>query len=269
MPEQLYIPQKPLAHYVAHFYYSAGYTPPPRKERVLPSGSAQLIINLGNTFFRHFKKKNADAIKSDAAIIAGVNSRYIFLDPQTRLSTIGAVFKPGGIQALLDYSAADFLDRTASLTDVIGGDIAALRQCLMAKSTPQQKFRLLESFLMQQADPLYQPNAGIQRAVQLLQDHPERSISAIAETIGYSRRQLSTLFRHAAGIAPKEYARIQRFQKAIKSIRSCSSPKWSQLALSCGYYDQSHFNRDFKRLSDLTPSQYLRTYTDEANHLPA
>ena len=269
MSETLYIPQKPLSHYVAHFYYSAGYTPPPGKERVLPSGSAQLIINLGGTFFRHFNEKDSDGITSDAAIIAGVNSRYIFLDPQTRLSTIGAVFKPGGIQALLGYPATEFLNQTASLADVIGGDIAALRQCLIAKNTSQHKFRLLESFLMQQAGSSDRLNAGIQRAVQLLHNHPGRSISAIAETIGYSRRQLSTLFRQAAGIAPKEYARIQRFQKALKSIRSCSSPTWSHLALSCGYYDQSHFNRDFKRLSDLTPTQYLRDYTDEANHLPA
>lgn len=270
MTECAFIPQVKLARYLSFCYYSDGYTPPAGKELVLPSGSAQLIINLGANHFRHFAEEDSAGIQSDAAIIAGVNSGYIFLDPQTRRSTIGAVFKPGGIQALFGVPTIEFRDQAVSLGDIIKADIKALRNQLTETASPQAKFDLLEAFLLRRLDESHQPNAAINRAIQLIEQQPTQlSVSAIANHVGYSRRRFSTLFSEAAGIAPKDYVRIQRFQKALRTIRSNTKPQWSQIALSCGYYDQAHFNRDFKALGGLTPGQYLRNQTPEKNHLPA
>ncbi|MBN2731455.1 MAG: helix-turn-helix transcriptional regulator [Balneolaceae bacterium] len=270
MTECAFIPQGKLARYLSFCYYSDGYTPPAGKERVLPSGSAQLIINLGANHFRHFLEEDSAGIQSDAAIIAGVNSGYIFLDPQTRRSTIGVVFKPGGIQALFGVPTIKFRDQAVSLSNIIKTDVMALRNQLGEAASPQAKFDLLEAFLLRRLDESHQPNAAIIRAIQLIEQQPgESSVSVIANQVGYSRRRFSTLFSEAAGIAPKDYVRIQRFQKALRKIRSNITPQWSQIALSCGYYDQAHFNRDFKVLGGLTPGQYLRNQTPEKNHLPA
>ena len=269
MTECTYIPQGKLAPYIDHFFYSDGYMPPSGLERVLPSGSAQLIFNLGGDYFRHFKDNHSAAVESDAAIIVGINSQYIFLDPHTRISTIGAIFKPGGIPALFNCPSIEFLNRTVSLCDV-AADVMAYRARLVDASSPHKKFQLLESFLLNQLDEPCQTNAAIVRAVHLLKKEPAASsVSNLADEIGYSRRRFSTLFREAAGIAPKRYARIQRLQQALQEIRSFQQPDMTRIALASGYYDQAHFNHEFKALAGLTPTQYHRNQTPAQNHLPA
>lgn len=268
MTEEIYIPQGRLAHHVQFFWYSDGHSSSAEKERVLPSGTSQLIINLGDHDFRHFKGLG-DCVQTDGpAIISGIKSKYLFLDPNTRTSTMGAVFRVGGIQALFDLPANEFLNHTVALSNVTGLDIPGIRERLSNAGDPKAKFKILESMLLQLMNPDFQLNPALISVVRQFQTQgASQSISDIARTIGYSRRQLSTLFREAVGVAPKTYGRIRRFQQAIKIIRRQSRPKWSRIALSCGYYDQAHFNRDFKALSGLTPTEYHKHKTRETNHL--
>lgn len=53
-------------------------------------------------------------------------------------------------------------------------------------------------------------------------------------------------------------ARIIRFNRAQNLLREHTGARWTDLALQCGYYDQAHFNRDFRDFTGGTPSEYLR-----------
>lgn len=271
MNESTYIPKGKLALYVEFIWSSRGHHPQSRKERVLPTGSSQLIINLGNTGFRHFKDADQRRpLEYGHTIVTGIQSTYIFLDSRTRTSTMGAVLKPGAIQALLGLPADEFRDRVISLGDLIDEDMAALRERLIAASDLAERFGILESFLTHLLDKTYQPDPAVITTLRYLNQTSGRStISEIADHIGYSRRRLSELFRQTAGTTPKDFVRIRRFQQSLQLIRKSANPRWPQLALSCGYYDQPHFNRDFKALSGLTPTQYHRNQSAERNHLLA
>src|SRR5437773_2037032 len=76
---------------------------------------------------------------------------------------------------------------------------------------------------------------------------PPGTTTAAAPTrdIGVSPRRLSQLFREQIGDSPKLYCRIQRFQQAVQLIHRGADIHWAELALTCGYYDQSHFANDF------------------------
>ncbi|MDR8393904.1 helix-turn-helix domain-containing protein [Aliifodinibius sp. S!AR15-10] len=271
MTSSTHIPQSPLANYIKFMWHSEGYQPGYVKERVLPTGSSQLIINLEDTRFRHFEGVQQDKTQEyDRAIIAGIHSHPVFLDSRTRASTMGVVLKPGALQALFGYPADEFRDQVISFANVTTADIPALRQQLDEATTSKLKFSLLESFLNNHLDREFQPNPAVLfSARQLAHPNGLHSVSEISDKTGYSRRRLTELFRNAAGFTPKEFARVQRFQRALKKIRKPHFPDLPDIALSSGYYDQAHFNRDFKALSGLTPTQYLQNQTDEINHLPA
>jgi len=69
---------------------------------------------------------------------------------------------------------------------------------------------------------------------------------------GVSARQLRRLTQQYLGLAPREFANVLRFQHTLKIMNTDShSLQWSR-----HYYDQSHFNREFKTLSGLTPSEF-------------
>jgi len=71
-----------------------------------------------------------------------------------------------------------------------------------------------------------------------------------------SARRFIELFRRYVGVTPKLYCRIRRFQRALGELHRIKQMDWSAVALECGYYDQSHFIRDFRQFSGLTPSAY-------------
>jgi transcriptional regulator GlxA family with amidase domain len=59
------------------------------------------------------------------------------------------------------------------------------------------------------------------------------------------------------GITPKLLARITRFQKALNMLETNSSKSLTTVAYEGGFYDQSHFIRDFKEFTGYNPNTYF------------
>ncbi len=81
-------------------------------------------------------------------------------------------------------------------------------------------------------------------------------IKELCQHTGYSVRQTERIFKQYLGVCPKEYSNIVRFQHAISSLDINENTRLTEIAVSCGYADQSHFIRDFKKFSNLKPKEY-------------
>lgn len=92
-------------------------------------------------------------------------------------------------------------------------------------------------------------------------------LAEVAEAAGLSQRRFIELFRRHVGMGPKVYQRVQRFQRAVRLAHAGRRVRWSELALECGYYDQSHFVRDFREFSGMTPGEYAAQARSYANHV--
>jgi AraC-like DNA-binding protein len=75
--------------------------------------------------------------------------------------------------------------------------------------------------------------------------------------LGWSRKQLAARFRDEVGLTPKTAARVLRFQALLAGLRSGGTREWVDLALECGYFDQSHLVRDVRRFTGLTPTELV------------
>jgi AraC-like DNA-binding protein len=62
--------------------------------------------------------------------------------------------------------------------------------------------------------------------------------------------------------------RVRRFQRVLPLIQRGKEIDWAEIALSCGYFDQAHFNHDFRAFSGINPSTYLAVHTPHLNHVP-
>jgi AraC-like DNA-binding protein len=85
--------------------------------------------------------------------------------------------------------------------------------------------------------------------------------------IGVSERRLSQVFREEVGIAPRLWCRIRRFQAATRAMHAGVEVRWAELALNCGYYDQSHFANDFRAFSGLDATAYSKHKSRWQNHV--
>lgn len=83
------------------------------------------------------------------------------------------------------------------------------------------------------------------------------SLSCLAETVDHDRWQLSRDFRLSFGTSPYRYRTLRRLEQARKMMLSGMSV--TAAAFDCGFSDQSHFGRQFKKTYGITPKGWLST----------
>jgi AraC-like DNA-binding protein len=99
-------------------------------------------------------------------------------------------------------------------------------------------------------------HVAVRRARDYLHDHWDQPVSLrqLASQAGLSPHRLSRTFHAQLGIPPSVYQRQLRIEQAKHDLRSGVPP--ATVALDCGFYDQAHLNRVFKRHVGTTPSRY-------------
>ena len=94
------------------------------------------------------------------------------------------------------------------------------------------------------------------------------AIRDFAGAIGITPKHLITQFDKFVGLKPKLCERIGKFQNVLETIEQRNHVDWARVAASCGYYDQSHFVKEFKAFSGMNPSRYIVDRSEYANYVP-
>ena len=137
----------------------------------------------------------------------------------------------------------------------------------------ERKLEILERALLDRVvAPLDSTHPAVTFAVRNFRHCPQRPISAVTEQIGLSDRRFIQLFFSQVGMTPKRFCRVQRFQQVLRKITGSSATAaaaidWPEIALTCGYFDQSHFIHDFRAFSGINPSTYVANKTQFQNHV--
>jgi transcriptional regulator GlxA family with amidase domain len=83
------------------------------------------------------------------------------------------------------------------------------------------------------------------------------SVDWLADQACLSPRQFQRQFVERNGMGPKMYARLARFDAAVKLKNSALAKDWLSIALAAGYHDYQHLVRDFKDFTTLTPNEFM------------
>jgi len=266
------IPAAPLANYIRTLWYAQAGDIPRHRERILPSGCVQIILSLSRDFILDSIEGSAQ-LRVKPALVIGARSVYEIVDSSDMADLIGIVFEPGGFPVFASDSAHLFSNRTVALECIWGKNAEALRDRLREIGSPQQRLECMEQFL--RAGFQNKPAKGnrspeVNFALRYFAEMP--SVASVRETarqIGWSERRFSQIFREEVGLAPKVWCRVQRFQRAVKQLHAGIEVRWAELALDCGYYDQSHFANEFRAFSGVDASTYTARRTMWANHIRA
>lgn len=216
------------------------------EETVLPSGSAVLGFQLRG------RVRSGDALFSVAGV-TGIQKharRYSYIGP-TR--SVLVHFTPQGA-ACLGVPASELSNQSVAL-DVLLPESREVVERFQEARTIAEGVAIVEDFLARRPfteDPL------VERALRFLAADPDEdsSIARIARSFSMSERQLERRFLQRVGSPPKRYASLRRFERAAALVGS--GAPLGRIALEAGYYDQSHFVREFRRFSGMTPGDLLR-----------
>jgi len=226
-----YKPCERLGPFVQCYWTLRGCAPagaPP--QRVFPDGSMELIFHLGEAFERIDER--GVARRQAGALLAGQIWEPVELRPSRAADVVGVRFRAAGAWPFFRFPLREVGGRIVGLADVWGRRAALWRDRL---GEARDRVGAMEEMLLA-CGPGEAP-----------------VFPALSE------RQHRRLFRERVGVTPKLFARIQRFQGAL---RAAGRMPLARVAAECGYADQSHLVRDFRQFAGMPPSAWLRWRED-------
>ena len=213
--------------------------------RVIPDGCVDIFFDVNN---------------SRDTRVMGFSTTHIEFALDNSFHYAGVRFLPGAFPVIFNLDASTLTDREARLDDVLSLPAAReLHGVLDGQTNLQQIKPILDRyFLKKVADSRGVMDARFCNAIMIiLKEHGTLNLQSEIDT-GISPRQLRRLFEFYVGASPKMFSKVIRFQYFFQLLSSSKGQAYNKVFLDAGYYDQPHFNKDFKTFFGLTPTQALQ-----------
>jgi AraC-like DNA-binding protein len=257
----IYLERKPssaLAGCVETLWYACAPGLPDQRQLVLPGGKIQFVISLAADHLTGCTAKGDVPIAPSLLVGARTSAELIATQDMKKLA--GVVFRPGGLGPWLRERADLFYEQSQSLSDL--WPVEPMRERLRDLG-PDAALRVLDETLCEQASGR-ERRSHVLQALRLLRS---LSVRETARTLSISERRLHCVFSEDVGLSPKQWSRVRRFQKALRALHQGGEMRWAELAVTCGYADQSHFSRDFRSFSGIDPTTYTAARGRWQNHV--
>jgi AraC-like DNA-binding protein len=252
-------PDPRLDGVVAHMWFGEGRVAYQR-DRILPSGQSQLLINLGPVQYLVRPGPPDERVSFVDIWYSGLHQGPIDTEAPHGSALLGVAFTARGAFPWLGERMDGLSNRIIALADTLGDGAHGLREQLLNTPTLAARFELVERWLIARLGPCTLVHPAVRWAVDRIAATGGRvAIEDLATRTGFSRKHLGTLFHQQVGLSPKSLARVHRFRGALDILNQANGQvPWIQLAEACGYYDQSHLINEFRKFTGFSPVELAR-----------
>jgi AraC-like DNA-binding protein len=261
-PDSQYVtarPAPPLRAFIERYvgYRLSGFAP--GVHRGLPSRYLTFIVSIGPTVDVIAQADPHQAPASYHCVVSGLQGRPATIGYGSHQEGVQIDVSPLGARVLFGMPSRVLWDTSVECSDVVGRQGGELWERLQGLRDWSSRFAVCDEMLMRWADA----DAGVAPELSqawhlLVRSGGTTAVGDLAGDIGWSRQHLARRFGEEFGLGPKLAARVLRFARATTMLRHTPSfTTIAQVAASCGYFDQSHLDRDFLELAGCTPSQLL------------
>ncbi len=263
-------PRSPLNLLIDNYVYYNGFEVSYKMEKLLPDGTVNIVINLTGNPKNIYGNEDLNLVGTfKKGLIAGIHKDYITKDSDGDSEMIVIQFKPGGAFPFFNFPLSELTGKIIELDEIWGRKFWDLREKLSESPTPKRCFNILDNYFIKQLKRDSIENPFIKYAVDAIKLYPAVfAVKRLTQKIGYSQKHLIDIFKKEVGVSPKLYMRLVRFQRVIQQIENQKEVDWSEIALSAGFYDQSHFANEFKRFCGMNPTTYLSSRGSHLNYIP-
>jgi len=170
---------------------------------------------------------------------------------------LGVGLTPLGWLTLIDEDASDFANLAVPLGCQLGPSGSAIHERLLEVRTDAERIAILDSILGAQPESHSAYRGLAVQVQQALLSGTVDHVGDLAEQLGVEQRTLHRVCTAVFGFPPVRLLRRQRFLRTLARVRDQLDQPLGEL-IDHGYYDQAHFNRDFKACMGMTPLAYFR-----------
>jgi len=245
-----YAPSKWLEPYVACYWtVNFHWSDSGKLHRIIPDGCVDIIFDLRAPSF------------SKGAIVTGLMTTFETMNLTQNYSLFGIRFFADKARRFFQYPVSEMIGYRVYLEDIWGKEAKSVTEEVQSANEVSEIIERVEAILLRrlhrgesESDQLLQSSMQIMYASQ-----GNLSIRAMADKLSYSERHVRRMFHKELGISPKELLSIIQFQSLLQELNKNSAASFADIAVKCGYYDQPHFIRNFKRYYGLAPNQVFKS----------
>ncbi|WP_181347438.1 helix-turn-helix domain-containing protein [Thalassobacillus sp. CUG 92003] len=235
-----------------------------KTETILPNGKIELIFALEGNY--HVLNRNSPRVKH--AWLSGLHHTPLHIEYSGKSRLYGIRFRPHGIFPFFDIPIHETVNQVENLEYFWGALQGEMFEALCSAPDMHHIFNMFDYFLL---DKISERKTRHQRCIsyfvnQVCQD-PTLSIPQVAAALGFTQRHMNRLIKDHIGLPPKLLAQIYRFEQSFSCLYQHPIDDLPDLTPSLGFYDQSHFIKEFKRFSGMTPREYKKNAFEAENFL--
>lgn len=240
------------------------------EDLLLPDGFSEIVFNRGTQGFERWQLgERGNSEHMLGSYIIGGRSHSVGTHTSGPLTLAGVKLDPRFLRDIIGVPLHEFRDSTLSLRDLGSRGLGELEQKIAQASGVPAIAALLDGFLLaEMRRARRQASAADALLRRIHRDRGSTPIMRWARNACVDARSLERNFCAATGMTPKQYARVIRFKRAYRCLLE---PAHRPLATALeGFYDQSHFNREFRFFTGVAPGARLAgsmLHTSVTDHL--
>jgi len=260
MKGNIFEPHEDLAAFVMCYWtldFPRGASP--QINTIIPDGTMKLIFHYGDLYWHH--PQGGDRFLQPRCFLIGQLTRPYIVEPAGDTGTFVIRFHPNGFLPFATLPLKEMENTPVPLGRLYGEEGVELENKILQALSTSERIEIAESFLFERLAAADTIDRIIQSTVDtLLAVNGQISVKALSDQNQVNRRQLVRKFSSTIGLSPKQLAKTIRIQAALKTLLTEFPSNLTELAYENEYYDQSHFIKDFREFTGLSPKEF---YGDE------
>ncbi|RKF17473.1 AraC family transcriptional regulator [Alginatibacterium sediminis] len=227
-----------------------------QRQRIIPDVTIEMAFILGDDIKR-FTSEDSFIIQPRAMVLGHTIAPF-YIEPTGYVCTFAIRFYPYGFANFVTVPIKT-LENTETPLAVLFEEKTAkkLEQDIIHAANTKQRIKIIESFLLNKLNEQATVNNIVKTTIDtLLATKGSTSISQILKEDLSKRRQLERMFIKQIGVSPKQLGKLIRLQSALKAMLN-EDESLTNIAYQNDYYDQSHFIKDFKEFTGVSPKEFL------------
>jgi AraC-like DNA-binding protein len=234
----------------------------PIKQKIIPDGFPELIFHYGDAY--HIRIGKNWELQSNA-LVAGQIKKHFCLENSGRSGVFGIKLMPAALTHLFGLFMNEVTDKVVPIEQLNIDPLKSLVTGIKNCQSYEEMIAVAEKALQNRLKEVRIKDQVVDKIItSIFIRNGNITISEIEKEFFITERQLQRLFQKYIGLSPKFYSRIIRFNHIFQLAKE-KNLSWLEVTHLSGYFDQSHFIRDFKEFTGEEPSSYLFDAGDMAN----
>jgi AraC-like DNA-binding protein len=229
---------------------SGGGPAPPEAGCILPDGGVELVVSAADRVRRRAGERGL------GRMLVGPLDQPVRVVYEGRVELVAARFRPAAARVLATGPLRRLRNAVVPLASVAPDLDARLVEAMRGADARAARLDALGRVLADALPRWRAVDAVVEEAARRIAAGGTRlALPRLARELGVSERTLERRFDDVVGLSPRRLARVLRFRSAWEAATEAESKAWSLLALDCGYADQPHLIRDFRRFAGTSPGR--------------